>query len=237
LGVILVALACGPKTAPPTAAPSEPAPIEVTSTPSETPTQDASALLSQVEQRMIAEDFHVAFSVRSSGVVESSLVGEVWAQGDRMRITANGTFGGRPMQVHLTADGERVRGGAGDTTTIDVDQPPELKQAVVVGLTRMGVLHNVARLLGGRPPDHAEGGVDPWLQALAVESGPRVEPTELSEEATDQPVVSFDLHVAGERTGEVSLWVDPAASWPVERHQVVTFPEGEMRVREVYRRP
>ncbi len=238
LALSLLALACGPK---PATTPPSPAPAPIVTSPGPTEADadgvDPAAQLSALEQRLSDEDFHFVFTVTSSGIVESGLNGEVWARGDRLQLSATGTFAGTPIDVRLTADGERMRATTAGRTTVDVPQPGDLKRAIVVGLTRMGVLHNIAVMLAGRPPDHADGGVEQWVVAAAFTSEPKVEPAELAADSETGAIVSFDLTVAGEPAGQVSLWVDPDAGRPFERHQAVTFPEGLMTVREVYRTP
>lgn len=237
-GLALLLAGCGkPAATEPT---RTPAPIVTTPAATAEPAQtktDPGAQLTALEQQLADGDFHFVFTVTSSGVVESGLNGEVWAKGERLQLSATGSFAGTPVEVRLFADGERMQATVGGKTTLDLPQPAELKRAIVVGLTRMGVLHNIAVMLGGRPPDHADGGVDEWVTVDAVTAAPKVTPDELSEASEGGAVVSFDLTVAGQPAGEVSLWVDPGAQRPLERHQAVTFPEGVMTVREVYRQP
>ena len=240
VAVSLLAVACGPTpaTTPPSQAPA-PAPIVASPEPTApvVAQADPRAQLSALEQRLSEEDFHFVFTVTSSGVVESGLNGEVWARGNHLQMSATGTFAGTPIDVRLSADGERMRATVGGKTTVDMPQPEDLKRAIVVGLTRMGVLHNIAVMLGGRPPDHADGGVDEWVVADAFTTQPKVEPSELTADSVGGALVSFDLTVAGKPAGEVSLWLDPEGGRPLERHQAVEFPEGSMTVREVYRTP
>lgn len=93
----------------------------------------------------------------------------------------------------------------------------------------MGVLHNLAMLVGGAPPDHAAGGVEDWVQTVdhrrPVPSGPPPGP--------DGEAVTFGLVVGGEPSGTATLWLDDRGV-PVRREQTVEFPEGVMRVVERY---
>jgi hypothetical protein len=198
---------------------------------------DPATTLTAVETRLTTEDFHVAFSITAAGAVQATLTGEVFAQGDLLRLRAVGRFADRDVDITLLGDGERLRGRDAGRDTIDLPQPPQLREAVVVGLVRMGVLHNVARLMNGRPPDHADGGVAEWVQMRDPVAEVVVEPTALSQEAEAGSPVSFALQVAGAPAGRATLWLDAAEGWPLERHQVVDFPGGQMQVREVYRRP
>ena len=51
-----------------------------------------------------------------------------------------------------------------DTTVVTGATPPALNEAIVIGLTRMGHLHNIAVLTGGLPPDHSDGGAADWVR-------------------------------------------------------------------------
>jgi hypothetical protein len=94
--------------------------------------------------------------------------------------------------------------------------------AVVIGLTRMGLMHNLAALTTVSPPEHGEGGIQDWVTVDNFETG----------EVGEYSGVAFDIFVAEERTsGAVLAIVD---GLPVERRQIVEFPGGEMIVTEEF---
>jgi hypothetical protein len=210
-----------------------PAPI-ATPGPKESPASLEHAL-EDIEAALIDRDIQLRFAVEATGAVQARLVGEVRTKGDWLAIAARGSFAGQNVELALEGDGERLFGTSG-AARLDIAQPAELEDAVVVGLTRMGILHNLAVLVSARPPDHADGGVREWAQVKDVVAEARVTPEALSEEAKAlaPAVMSFGIVVAGRDTGEATLWWDPQTSLPVERHQIVRFPAGEMHVRETY---
>jgi len=61
----------------------------------------------------------------------------------------------------------------------DEPVPPEVREALVIGLTRMGILHNLARLVAGVPPDRASGGVRDWVEGREIAWADSVEVGEL----------------------------------------------------------
>ena len=73
-----------------------------------------------------------------------------------------------------------------------------------------------------------------WVQAESVVRGAKIGPEQPTEEAPDQEAMSFGLVVAGAEAGNATLWWDTTTKLPLERHQVVDFPEGQMVVRETY---
>jgi hypothetical protein len=74
------------------------------------------------------------------------------------------------------------------------------------------------------------------VQVTDVVDEARVAPDALGEEARRQApdAMSFRILVAGNEAGEATLWWNRKTGLPVERHQIVRFPEGEMHVRETY---
>jgi hypothetical protein len=230
----LVAVACARPTervvAPSVPTPSA-EPIEEPPAPAD-PAQD----LARIESELLGRDLQLRFDVESSGAVQARLVGEVRTKGVWLSLLATGTFAGKPVELALSADGERVKGGNG-TAKLDVAQPPELEDAIIVGLTRMGILHNLAVLTSARPPDHAEGGVREWVRVTDVVAEARVTPEGLTPDAQKRApdAMSFKIVVAGSEAGEATLWWDRETALPVERHLVVRFPTGVMHVRVTYR--
>lgn len=194
---------------------------------------DLAPELSSVEQKLLDLDFVVRFDVESSGALHSRFIGELRAVGDEVILSANGKFGDKVFELHLHGDGRTLEGTNG-TAKLNVPQPPALKEALVIGLIRMGILHNLAVLISARPPDHADGGVQDWVQAKSVVLGAKVGPEQPTKAVPDQEVMSFGLVVAGADAGNATLWWDTSTKLPIERHQVVAFPEGEMVVRETY---
>ncbi len=157
----------------------------------------------------------------------SSLMGTlVLTLGNVMRLQAKGEFAQTPIDVSLESDGQRLVGGT-TADAIEVDTPPALHEAMVIGLTRMGLLHNLAMLTGDAGPDHAEGGVQDWVQVS------NFAPAVGLENATDVRI-TFDLIVAGTPSGSATLFLDGETGLPVAREQTVQFDTGEMRVLERY---
>lgn len=189
---------------------------------------DASVLFSELEERLAsARTLEISFHVTSEGVVESDLEGEIrFAAEESTELRADGNFAGQPVDLVLLSDGERYEFGNGAGTS-EAATPPHLREALVIGFTRMGILHNLAMLTGNAPPDGADGGVKEWVMvdAFALEEG--------GGGGGISEVVSFSMTVSGTPVGTASLEID-ADGLPLVRRQVVQFPEGEMRVVERY---
>jgi hypothetical protein len=191
---------------------------------------DPEQALRAIERRLIeAPAVRFGSSVVADGVVEADLRCDVDLLGPHVAWASEGTFVDREVDLFLRSEGDLLVGGNGDYR-FERPVPPHLRPAIVVGLTRMGVLHNLARLAGAEPPDHAEGGIDEWLGLADVRWGEARE----RDGRTERPI-EFGLLVDGEPSARVRLWVDLARGLPVEREQTVEFPQGAMRVVEVYR--
>ena len=157
----------------------------------------------------------------------SSLMGTlVLTRGNVMRLQAKGAFAQTPIDASLESDGQRLVGGT-TADAIEVDTPPALHEAMVIGLTRMGLLHNLAMLTGDAGPDHADGGVQDWVQVS------NFAPAVVLEGVTDLRI-TFDLTVAGAPAGSATLFVDAETGLPAAREQTVQFGTSEMRVLERY---
>ena len=184
---------------------------------------DPVAEFAALEERLIhAETVRFNFHAISTGAFEADLRGALEiGPGDRFHLTASGHFGQRPMDLLITAEGDEFAfGHRADPVT--AARPPHLREAVLIGLTRMGILHNLAILTVPRAPDRAEGGVRDWVTVGSLTLG-----------LSEPDVLAFDITVAGRQAGSALLELDTRGR-PVSRRQVVQFPGGEMQVVERY---
>jgi hypothetical protein len=184
---------------------------------------DPAAELSALEDRLLnAGTVKMSFGVTAEGVFEAELRGGLAIKPDGgIQLTGAGQFGGQAVNVLLWSEaGQCSFGDAGNPST--APRPAALEEALLIGFTRMGILHNIARLTSARLPDRADGGVREWVVVGPFTGDPE-----------NPAVMSFDMTVDGEAVGSASLEVDEQGR-PVIRRQTVRFPEGEMRVVEWY---
>lgn len=200
------------------------------------PPQADTAPLSAEEtfQRLEAEllikpEVRLGYRIESSGAFSASLEGELRLLGQSdVDLSGTGTFGDAQVELRLESAAGVLRGGS-SALAFEEPVPEHLRQAIVIGFTRMGLLHNLARLSAARAPDHASGGVEEWVQPrhlVYVERPP--------DGASPLRGLAFEIEVAGQNSGEAELWLD-AHGQPVRRQQIVRFPGGEFRVVEEYR--
>lgn len=176
-----------------------------------------------LEERLLhAQEVKLAFRVSAVGAVSADIHGILEMEtGAGILLKGRGSFGGDSVDLELRADNYQVEFGNRSERKV-ADTPPKLREALLIGLTRMGILHNLARLTGNALPDHAEGGIREWV---VVDSFTR--------DTQCEDAISFALTVAGTHSGSATLQISPSGQ-PVERHQTVHFPSGEMRVVEQY---
>lgn len=220
-----LALACACSAPPPPAPAAAPAPdyeVVPIST-AEEAAAGAEAAFAALEERLLSAPVAMRFHITSEGAFASELAGTLRMEGDVARLEARGTFGADSARLHLAADADSVRGGNGERIFAG-PTPPALREALALGLTRMGLLHNLARLVAASPPDHAEGGAGEWV---GTEGHAWVEGGEAGE-------MRFGIVVDGTDVAEATLRLDPATGLPAVRTQTVRFPGGEMRVVERY---
>src|SRR5438067_8102686 len=166
----------------------------------------AQGLFQTMERKLLAAmPMQLEVTSHAEGAIKAAAITDV-SVGPATRLHAKGSWLGKPFEKSY-------------------DQPttPGLRDAVVLGLTRMGLLHNVANLTEDLPPDHADKDVRTWLQAVnfrRVKGG-----------------VSYAIQIDGKDRGETTLLIDPKTKMPRKRTEVVHFPGGDMRVTETYRFP
>ncbi|PIQ62694.1 MAG: hypothetical protein COV99_05315 [Bacteroidetes bacterium CG12_big_fil_rev_8_21_14_0_65_60_17] len=178
------------------------------------------AAYEQMESTLLAaHEIRFSYHITSEGVFPANLRGDVRISSEgHAEMTGSGTFGRDSVRVMLLSDGTSMEFGR-NRDTLELLTPTHLNDALIVGLTRMGLLHNLARLVAGAPPDRAEEGVRDWVQVGAF--------------SADPAGVAFDITVAGEPAGAAKISLS-ADGLPTVRRQLVSFPEGQMRVTERY---
>jgi hypothetical protein len=182
--------------------------------------ESSASELTDLERRLQdADRVEIAFEIESTGAVASQFRGTlVWVHDGELRLDASGEFLGQPQQLELHADATTLEVRVAGEPRHQGPRPAALIEAMVLGLTRQGLLHNLAMATGGHPPERADGGIDEWIQVSGETNGPPLE---------------FDIHVQGQRVGHATLSLDEAGR-PTERRQTVEFPEGQMHVVERY---
>jgi hypothetical protein len=191
---------------------------------------DPQQMFADMEARLLeAPRLQVRYTAAAEGAVAAALEGTVNVMRPAgLEIGAAGTFAGAPVTASLRTVGNVLEGRAGERT-IREPLPPALNEAVIIGLTRMGILHNLARLSSGMTPDHASGGVRDWV---------RVENVTFDRDPATQRAglvaLRFAIVVAGQHAADATLWLDPTSGLPVRREQVMSFPTGRMVVTESY---
>lgn len=191
---------------------------------------DPASALEELGDRMIgAQRVEFEFEIDSEGSLLSHFTGRVrWIRDGEFSLLATGEFAGVPQQLELRGDATTLTTLVAGSEQWTGARPPELIEAVVLGLSHMGLLHNLAVLCGGMPPDHADGGAREWLGADDLEVGP----AQRRGDVEARPL-EFVLVVSDRAVGRTTLWLD-GRGLPIDRRSAVEFPEGEMRVVERY---
>jgi hypothetical protein len=165
--------------------------------------------------------------VISSGAVQSEFEGHIRnAQNNQLHMKFDGHFMNQTKKILITSDGSKYKYGDKQAETT----PSDLNRGVYVGLTHMGVLHNLAMLSMGHPPDYTHGKVHDILQAKDVELMGL-------DDSHGEPAhkVRFKLIVKGVESAEATLWISKKTHLPLRREQTVHFEQGDMSVVETYK--
>ena len=186
----------------------------------------AEAVFVEIERRLLdAGVLRIDYVVEATGAVDALLHGDLVVQKPALAaIAAHGSFAGRDADLRLVSDGEHVVGGNG-ASRFSRPLPEALHEGVLIGLVRMGVLHNLAVLSSGAPPDATDGSVGDWVEAHGF--------AWFDTDALTRGI-SFSIDVNDRPAGEVRLWIDNLSGLPVRREQLVRFDNGDMKVTETY---
>ncbi len=186
-----------------------------------------------LEERFLAEkSLRFKFNITSQGSISSSLQGQLRLRsGNRVEIDAKGDFQSKPVNLRFVSDGKRMRWSAAGQQ-YDVETPKTLNEAIIIGFTRMGLLDNLAMLLTGQQPSHAEGGIADWVQV----SDFRFAAPERGGKQRGRALV-FQIGIEGQPAGEVEYWLSPLAGMPVLRKQTIHARTGDITVVESYEFP
>ncbi len=201
-------------------------------------TAGADELFAGIEKTLLqADSVRVEFTISSEGAIASSVQGSLLLvpRANQVRLDLSGTFAAASVDLSLVSDGKRMRGGPktksfrADKRYFESETPTALGEAIVIGLTRMGLLHNIAMLTGGVPPDHSDRAVTEWIACSKFL---------LDETARDgdgdRAPLTFDIAVSGKHVAEGKLWIDAETGLPVRREQTVHFGSSTMRAVESY---
>lgn len=187
----------------------------------------AAEVFAQLETRLLrANSLSLDFHITAEGALAADLqgmlrVGSAAPRRHNMLLSVWGEFAGQQVSAVLSAGDAGMSLGGGDVL-MGEPRPEHLAEAVLIGLTRMGILHNLARLLADAAPDHADGGVREWVTV-----------GDFAADQEDPAAFSFAITVAGTPAATARLQLDDAGL-PRLRQQTVVFPGGEMRVTERY---
>ena len=183
--------------------------------------QSPDSAVAHFERRLLdADSVQVDFSITSSGAVVSVFKGSLTAvRRDVLRFDALGAFMGADARI-------RLRSGQGRLVLDDdtMQAPPALRESVLLGLVRMGLLHNIAMMVAGKPPEHADGNFRSWVRLDS-----------LNYLQDDENSIAFSIRVAGQTMGSGILVFD-ADGVLAGRSQTVHFDEGDMQVTESFTR-
>jgi len=179
------------------------------------------AAFDDLEHRLLsARSVRVKARLHAEGLVTASISATLLLAGRRLRLDLDGDLEGQPVRGRLTSDGARLA-GTGGKKPLATDTPPALAEGMLLGLTRMGLLHNATQVLDGDPPAATDGTARSWLSIGGFTAGP-------------SDAIAFGLAVKGGVASDVTMALDPATRLPRERHMTVHFKGGDMRVTETY---
>jgi hypothetical protein len=190
----LLIAACA--TAPAPAPAPTPAPQKVTTIP-------GAGEFAALEAHLLGlENLNVRFYIEAKGSMQMLAKGELVRYGDLLTFIVTGKLNGTTEHGDLRLE----------------KTPEATRRTILLGLTRMGLAHNIYRLYNDQEVD---ADIDQRVKTANETWDPAARK------------LAFDILFNGEKAAEAELWLNDA-NLPVKRHQVVHFPNGDMIVDETY---
>jgi hypothetical protein len=221
LALLLALAAAGAFACQPSRAPNGSAPATAPAT--------RTALDDLADRLLAARSLRIRARVASEGRIQSRFEGTLVAgRGQRMRITLEGSFGGRDASALLVCDGVKMRGGS-RAQRFEFDAPPFLRERILVGFVRMGLAHDTTMLAMGQPPDHLDGNVARSLEVVGASHAPGAAVRGAATESWN-----WALLVDHKAAADQELWLDARTNLPVRRRVSMHFPEGDVDFGEEY---
>lgn len=192
--------------------------------------------LSMAEDALLyGNNMTATFELDSKGANAAHMTGTLeLIDGNALHLVAEGNFKSEPVQVELDSrDSNAISRVTTKGASVESHRDPpasKLRHAVALGISRMGLLHNVVTLAMDQPLDKKDGGFENWAKTIEVKDG-------ASENINGEVCkrVDFVVQVEGQRMGEASVCISDATSLPLQRNMTVHFPEGDMTAVETYK--
>ncbi|KAA3606332.1 MAG: hypothetical protein DWQ06_02490 [Calditrichaeota bacterium] len=192
--------------------------------------KSASGEFIEIQENLLkANSIKMKCKIVAEGIFPTDLEGEIFLKkGNKVQIKVSGTFVKSGVELFLDSDGKIMKGGNQDKQ-FEMKTPEFLLNGILVGAMGMGFLHNFAMLSTSSPPDRTDGTAKDWVQTKNHKFGEKKEIN-----GTLAKPISFEIFVAGQPSGEATLWINEETNLPIQRNQEVQFPTGEMKVVESY---
>ncbi|MEQ1734961.1 MAG: hypothetical protein ABL886_00860, partial [Rhodoglobus sp.] len=175
------------------------------------------------------------FEIDSKGENAAHLTGTLdLVDGSGLHLVAEGNFKSETVQLELDSrdpTGILRTTTKGPSVSSHRDPPADkLREAVGLGIARMGLMHNLALLSLDQPIEKTGGGFGEWVKA----TGPKDGASEtVNGEACKR--VEFGVEVEGKSMGEASVCIADATGLPLQRTSTLHFPGGDMTLSETFK--
>lgn len=190
---------------------------------------DPAKLFSDLEAKLLEKDVSLDFQITAEGASVASLKGSLKIRPDNVgNVDVSGTLNGSPVSVHMESDGEYLKQQSAGND-IDVITPAYLNEGFLIGLTRMGLLHNLVQMALGSTPDGADGSVREFLNVVDFTGG-AVE----DHEGKAARKIEFKIESEKKIAEEAVLWLDEKTGLPIHRTATIHLDKQDMQVVEHY---
>ncbi len=191
----------------------------------------------ELTERALLDGRHLTgtFEIDSKGENAAHMTGTIeFVEGNALHLVAEGNFKSDPVQLEVDSrdpTGILRTSTKGPSVSSHRDPPAaKLREAVALGISRMGLLHNLALVSMDQNLERTGGGFPDFVKPLEMKDG--------AAESINGEVcrrVEYVIQVDGQNMGEASLCIADANGLPLQRNQTVHFPTGDMTVVETFK--
>ena len=193
---------------------------------------EGATLLAEMEDTLLtAPAIRLKGTSTASGAVAATFRGTLdMAKGNLMAVDFSGTFNKVEARAKLVSDGTKMAGGPA-AKPIAGDTPAALNDSLIVFFARLGLMHNLANVAAGRPPETFDGKI---REAITTTRATLREPV-LVDGLTALPI-AYNIAIGGKPVAEAVVYLGKTGL-PLKREVTVHFTKeqgGDMKVVERY---
>ncbi len=175
------------------------------------------------------------FEIDAKGENAAHMTGTIeFLEGNALHLVAEGNYKSDPVQLEVDSrdpTGILRTSTKGPSVSAHRDPPAvRLREAVAMGISRRGLLSNLALVSMDQNLEKTGGGFPDWVKMLELKDGAA---ESINGEACRR--VEYVMEVDGQNLGQASVCISDATGLPLQRNQTVHLTTGDTTVVETFK--